>query len=63
MNSLISNDIKIYLDSGEVTKLIYNTEPEGIFYPMEEINSEVQFLDGFSWNQALRPRKPYFPIP
>ncbi len=63
MNALISNDIKIFLDSGEVTKLIYNTEPEGIFYPMEELNADVQFIEGFSWNEALRPRKLSFSIP
>jgi hypothetical protein len=60
MNALMSSDLKIILDSGEVKRLIYNTEPEGIFYPMEELNEDIQFIDGFKWNAALRPKKTLF---
>lgn len=60
MNALMSSDLKIILDSGEVKRLIYNTEPEGIFYPMEELNEDIQFINGFKWNAALRPKKTLF---
>jgi hypothetical protein len=63
MNYLLSSDLKIFLDSGEVTKLTYNTEPEGIFYPIEELNEDIQFIDKFSWNFAVRPKRLLFQIP
>jgi hypothetical protein len=31
-------------------------QPDGMFYPMDQIEKDEQFLQGFSWNPALRPK-------
>lgn len=56
MNRIYAADLKVYLDSGEVTGVTFLKQPEGKFYPMDQLNKEEQFLKGFSWNPALRPR-------
>lgn len=56
MNRLYSSDLKIYLDSGEVVGITYLDRPDGVFYPMDQINSEEQFITEFSWKAALRPK-------
>lgn len=56
MNRVYSADMRVYLDSGEVTGITFLKEPEGIFYPMDQIDKEEQFLQGFAWNPALRPK-------
>ena len=57
MNRLFSSDLKIYLDSGEVRGVTYFSQPEGVFYPIDQIDSEEQFIPEFKWNPALRPKK------
>jgi hypothetical protein len=48
--------LRIYLDSGEVTGITYFDEPDGIFFPMNQIDTEEQFLPDFKWNALLRPK-------
>lgn len=56
MNRLFASDLRIYLDSGEVTGITYFDEPDGIFFPMNQIDTEEQFLPDFKWNALLRPK-------
>lgn len=56
MNRLYAADLRVYLDSGEVSGITYFQEPDGVFYPMNNINASEQFVPNFKWNQALRPR-------
>lgn len=56
MNRVYSADIRVDLDSGEVSSITFLKQPEGRFYPMDQIAKEEQFLQGFSWNPALRPK-------
>ncbi len=56
MNRLYSSDLRIYLDSNEVTGITYLQEPDGVFYPMDRIKKDEQFIPGFEWLDALRPR-------
>lgn len=58
MNLLSASSLVIYLDSGEVKRATFIGKPDGTFYPMSEIDPTIQFLKGFSWNPALRPKKP-----
>ena len=58
MNRLFASDLRIYLDSGEVSGITYFDKPDGIFYPMDQIRTEEQFIKGFQWNPLLRPRDP-----
>ena len=56
MARLYASDLVIYLDSGEVSRVVYIGMPDGVLYPMDQINKEEQFVQGFSWNPILRPR-------
>ena len=56
MSRLYSSDIKIYVDSNEFSKVVYLDQADGVFYPMEKINKEEQFIVGYSWNPSLRPK-------
>lgn len=56
MNRLYSSDLRVYLDSGEVVGITSYDKPEGIFYPINQLNKEEQFIPGFRWNPLLRPK-------
>lgn len=56
MNYLVAGKFVIYLDSGEVKRVSFINQPDGHFYPMSELEKEMQFLKGFVWNPALRPK-------
>ncbi|MFZ9587337.1 MAG: OstA-like protein [Crocinitomicaceae bacterium] len=56
MNRLFASDLLVELDSGEVKSITYYDKPDGIFYPMNQIKAEEQFIKGFSWNPLLRPK-------
>jgi lipopolysaccharide assembly outer membrane protein LptD (OstA) len=56
MNRLYSSDLRIDIDSNELTGITYIEEPDGVFYPMDKIKREEQFIPGFNWKAALRPK-------
>lgn len=56
MNRIYAGDLRIILDSGEVSKVTYIDKPDVVFYPMKQINKEEQFIQNFGWNPLLRPR-------
>ncbi len=56
MNRLYSSTLRIDIDSNELTGISYIEEPDGAFYPMERLNREEQFIPGFNWKIALRPK-------
>jgi hypothetical protein len=58
MNRLFARDLRIYLDSGEITGITYYEKPDGIFYPMDQIDAEEQFIREFKWTPLLRPKDP-----
>lgn len=57
MNRIYSSDLKVFVDSNEVTGITYLDKPDGVFYPMDKIKSEEQFIQGFKWQAILRPKK------
>ena len=64
MSRLYSSDIKIYVEKNEFTKVVHVDQADGVFYPMEKINKEEQFITGYNWNPTLRPKNKMdlFPI-
>jgi len=57
MNRLYASDLRIDLDSNEITGITYLEEPDGAFYPMDKIKKDEQFVKDFVWKGALRPRR------
>ena len=56
MNRLYASELKVYLDSGEVTGVTYFQQPDGVFYPMDKINAEESRIANFALKFALRPK-------
>ncbi len=56
MNRLYASNLRIDIDSNEIVGINYIQEPEGVFYPMEEIREEEKFIRNFEWKQAIRPK-------
>ena len=56
MNRIYASDLRIYLDSNEVKGVTYFDKPDGVFYPIEKLNKEEQFIKGFEWKIAIRPK-------
>ncbi len=56
MNRLYSSTLRIDIDSNEVSGITYLGEPDGVFYPMDQIDKDEQFIPGFEWLDILRPR-------
>lgn len=56
MNRLYSSELKVYLDSGEVTGVTYFQQPDGVFYPMDKIKLEESKIANFALKFALRPK-------
>ena len=56
MNRLYSSDLRIDVDSNEITGVTYLDAPDGVFYPMDQIKKSEQFVPGFNWKAALRPK-------
>ncbi len=57
MNRIYASDLKVYVDSNEVDGVTYLDKPDGVFYPMDQIKKEEQFIQGFKWQAFLRPKK------
>lgn len=55
MRRLYASDIRIDIDSNEISGITYLDEPDGVFYPMDKIKTEEQFIKNFNWRVALRP--------
>ena len=55
MTRLYSSTIKVLLENGEFSKVTYADQADGIFYPLDKINVDEQFITGYSWNPILRP--------
>ena len=62
MNRLYASQLKLYLDSGEVTGITYYDKPDGVFFPIDQIKPEEQFIKNFIWNPVLRPKRPYLKL-
>lgn len=56
LNRFFASEIKVYFDSGEVTGVTYYDKPDGVFYPMDQIDPKDQYVRYFSTNYALRPK-------
>jgi hypothetical protein len=57
VNRAECSDLVIYLEDNKVSKVKYKVKPTGKYYPLHLLPENQRYLDGFSWNDAWRPRK------
>ena len=55
MNRLYASELRVDIDSSEITGITYIEKPDGAFYPLEDLKKDQQFVQGFLWLNALRP--------
>ena len=58
INTSITSEMRIYLDSNHIQQIRYFDAPSGQVHPDEEIKENERKLQGFRWLDAYRPRKP-----
>jgi hypothetical protein len=56
LNRLFAERLFVELEKGEVKQITYFNQPDGIFYPMDRIESKEKRIKGFEWNPRLRPK-------
>jgi lipopolysaccharide export system protein LptA len=57
MNKSKSAQMKILMKEKKINRIIFYTEPEGTFFPLEKLSDADKKLDGFKWMPELRPNK------
>lgn len=67
INTSITSEMRIYLDSNRIQQIRYFDAPDGQIYPDEKLEEKARKLLGFRWLIPYRPRKPedlyVMPIP
>ena len=65
MNQALAQEIVIYFQENEVSRIVFLAKPEGTFYPFFEVVFKENKLDGMRWRISEKPIKPeiFMPIP
>ncbi len=58
INTSITSEMRIYLDSNHIQQIRYFDAPNGQVYPDEKMEDKNRKLLGFRWLDLYRPRKP-----
>lgn len=56
VNEIACTDMRIHTDSGKVNKIVFYTQPEGTFYPLDEFPQDNARLQDFKWLDTVRPQ-------
>jgi lipopolysaccharide assembly outer membrane protein LptD (OstA) len=51
-----STTMRVIMKNKEVNRIIFRTEPEGVYYPMDKVTSTNSFLSTYKWLDAKRPK-------
>lgn len=57
INKAICSDMLILLDSSKVEEILFLTQPEAVFYPVNELSYKEWMLKDFKWLGTFRPRQ------
>lgn len=58
LNRLYASELFVYMEEGEVKGITYFSKPDGIFFPMDKIDKNEMYIDGFEWKISQRPKRP-----
>jgi hypothetical protein len=58
MSRLVSGELRVFLDSGEVHRVTYFDEPDGVNYDMGKIPEKELKSENFNWQPAKKPKSP-----
>ena len=57
MNKADCQNMTIYLDSNEVTSIVFRVKPTATLYPLKDVTPRMMFLKDFSWRDSERPKR------
>lgn len=55
VNTITCSDMLIFTEEGKVSNIIFFTQPEGSFYPVDQFPEDERLLSGFQWRPEWRP--------
>jgi hypothetical protein len=58
MSRLVSSELKVFLDSGEVQRVTYIGEPDGVYYDMSNVPEKELKSEIFNWQPEQKPALP-----
>jgi hypothetical protein len=59
VNKAKSDIIDMYFENKKPIKVVMRSSVEGTAYPMKQVNHEELRLNGFKWQDVLRPKTKY----
>jgi len=54
-NKTECSDLTIYLKDNQISRVVYTTQPDGTYYPLEMFPPEEALLSDFKWLEKWRP--------
>ncbi|MCK5135731.1 MAG: hypothetical protein KAR19_08085 [Bacteroidales bacterium] len=54
-NKTECSDLSIYLKDNKISRVVYNTKPDGTYYPLKLFPTEEAYLSDFKWVEQWRP--------
>lgn len=58
MSRLVSGELKVFLDSGEVRRVTYYDEPDGVYYDLSKAPQKEMRSENFNWQPMRKPKSP-----
>jgi len=55
-NKTACSDLMIYLKDNQISRVVYTSQPDGIYYPLSMFPDEESRLSDFKWLDQWRPR-------
>lgn len=55
MTRLVSSELKVFLDSGEVQRVTYFGEPDGVYYDLNKVPEKETKSEFFNWQPEKKP--------
>ena len=57
VNKAVCTNMYIYLDSSEVRRITFITQPTATLYPLDQVDKKELIFAGFVWYGRLRPKR------
>ena len=54
-NKTVCSDLTIYLKDNQISRVVYTTQPDGTYYPLERFPPGEALLSDFKWLEKWRP--------
>lgn len=57
LNKAFANAVTVHLRDNQPRRIVYLVKPEATFFPLHEVDSQTNELEGFRWRVAERPSR------